>query len=125
MILGLGVDVCPVDRIDGVVERHGDLFLKRVFTEAELEYAGDNRVTTERLAARWAAKEATIKALRDTKDLNWTDMEVLREEDGAPRLVLHGTAKKRADEMGVTRTLRTLTHAGGIAVAVVIMEGNQ
>lgn len=123
MILGLGVDVCPVERIQGVVDRQGDAFVKRVFTAKEIEYAGDNRVTMERLAARWAAKEATIKALGAPKGMQWTEMEVVKAENGAPSMRLHGIAEIRAKELGVSRTLLTLTHAGGIAVAVVVMEG--
>jgi len=125
VILGLGVDVCPVERIGGVVERHGDSFLKRVFTKAELDYAGDNRVTTERLAARWAAKEAAIKALGAPDGLEWREMEVVKADDGAPTLCLHGKAKDRLTEMGVDRVMLSLTHAGGIAVAVVILEGTR
>jgi len=124
VILGLGVDVCPVERIERILDRHGELFSKRVFTEGELEHAGAGMATGERLAARFAAKEATIKALGAPTGLGWHDMEVLRAADGAPSLQLTGKAGDRAREMGVIRTLVSLSHAGGVAVAVVILEGD-
>ena len=124
MILGLGVDLCPVDRIERILDRHGGLFTERVFTETEQAYAGQHRTQGERLAARFAAKEAAIKALGAPKGLRWRDMAVSNDESGAPHLNLSGRAKARAEEMGVARTMLSLSHAGGMAVAVVILEGD-
>ncbi len=124
MILGLGVDVCPVERIEKILDRYGEIFSKRVFTEGELKHANTGVATGERLAARFAAKEATIKALGAPTGLRWHDMEVVRAKDGAPSLRLAGKAGDRAKEMGVSRTLVSLSHAGGVAVAVVILEGD-
>ncbi|MDD5308098.1 MAG: holo-ACP synthase [Deltaproteobacteria bacterium] len=123
MILGIGIDVCPVERMRDVLARHGDLFKKRVFTDRELERAGEGRVSTERLAARFAAKEAAIKALRAPAGLVWKDLEVVSATDGAPALALHGRAAEAASAMGVVRQTLSLSHAGGIAVAVVVLEG--
>lgn len=123
MILGIGIDICPVERITKALERHGDLFADRIFTENERQYAGTGRVSDERLAARFAAKEATIKALGAPPGLKWKDMEVVKSGDGAPGLRLHGKAAEEISRMGVTRTWISLTHAGGMAVAVVILEG--
>ncbi len=125
MILGLGIDVCPVERIEQVLDRHGDIFADRVFTEGEREHAGEGVVKSERLAARFAAKEATIKALGAPEGLRWREMEVVNAEDGAPSLHLTGRAAERASKMGVTRTFLSLSHAGGVAVAVVIFEGDR
>ncbi len=124
MILGLGVDVCPIERIEQVLGRHGDIFSSRVFTDREREYAGTGVVMAERLAARFAAKEAAIKALNAPEGLRWLDMEVVNAENGSPCLNLEGNAALRAQEMGVSRTLISLSHAGGVAVAVVIFEGD-
>ncbi|MDJ0766156.1 MAG: holo-ACP synthase [Myxococcota bacterium] len=123
MILGLGIDVCPIDRIEQVLGRHGDIFSRRVFTDSEQAHAGDGRARAERLAARWAAKEASIKALGGPSGLRWRDMEVVNAPSGAPALLFHGQAAERAQEMGVVRRFLSLSHAGGVAVAVVILEG--
>ena len=123
MILGVGIDVCPVERIGGILERHGDLFADRVFTPGEKAHAGDGPVRDERLAARWAAKEASIKALGAPDGLRWHDMEVVNDEVGAAALKLDGRADERAKAMGVERVWLTISHAGGVAVAVVILEG--
>lgn len=123
MILGLGVDLCPVERMERIVGRHGDLFCRRVFTEDERDYAERGARPGERLAARFAAKEATIKALGGPAGLRWTDMEVLKGRGGAPSLSLKGKAREIADAIGVVRSFLSLTHAGGVAVAVVVLEG--
>jgi holo-[acyl-carrier protein] synthase len=123
VILGLGVDLCPVDRIERILDRHGALFIERVFTEVEQAYAAKFKKQGERLAARFAAKEATIKALGAPEGMKWRDMAVANDASGAPALHLEGRAKARADEMGVSRALVSLSHAGNMAVAVVILEG--
>jgi holo-[acyl-carrier protein] synthase len=123
VILGVGIDLCPVERIGGIVERHGDLFVDRVFTDGEREHAGDGVVRDERLAARWAAKEAAIKALGAPDGLRWHDMEVVNDESGAASLRLGGRADERARELGVAQIWLSISHAGGMAAAVVILEG--
>ena len=123
MILGLGVDVCPVDRIGDIIHRHGDIFTKRVFTDTEIAYAGSGVVRNERLAARWAAKEATIKALGAPDGLRWHDMEVTNTPGGAPQLTLKGSALQQAQARGMQSVHISLSHAGGVAMAVVIIEG--
>jgi holo-[acyl-carrier protein] synthase len=123
VIVGLGIDVCPVSRIAEILERHGALFADRVFTPGELEHAGNGVVRNERLAARWAAKEAAIKALGAPEGLRWHDLEVVNAADGAPSLRLQGAAEARAASRGVSRALLSLSHAAGVAVAVVVLEG--
>lgn len=122
MIVGLGIDVCPVERIAGILERHGEAFARRVFTDTEREHAGDGVARDERLAARWAAKEAAIKALGGPPGLRWHDLAVTNDEAGAPAMKLSGAAGDRARELGARRMLISLSHAGGIAVAVVVLE---
>jgi len=122
MIVGLGIDLCPVARMAAVLERQGRLFVDRVFTAGEQARAGDSRVAAERYAARFAAKEATIKALGAPRGLSWREMEVVSAPDGRPSLELHGIAEQRAGELGVARCHLSLTHAGGVAAAVVVLE---
>lgn len=125
MILGLGIDICPVERMRDIRLRHGDVFIDRVFTGAERAHAGEGKkVTDERFAARWAAKEASIKALGAPEGLRWHDMEVRNSPDGAPELSFQGAARERADALGVTRISMSISHAAGVAVAVVILEGD-
>ncbi|NLN63400.1 MAG: holo-ACP synthase [Myxococcales bacterium] len=122
MILGVGVDICPVQRIEDIVARQGDAFVDKVFTETERRYA-TGRAQGERLAARWAAKEAAIKALGAPTGMKWHDIWVQNRPDGAPELQLAGAAAARFAQLGAVRTWLTLSHAGGMAVAVVIIEG--
>ncbi len=123
MILGLGIDLCPVDRMERILNRQGESFCRRVFTAGERQYAESGAHPGERYAARFAAKEATIKALGGFDGMRWQEMEVERTPSGAPALRLHGAAKARADAMGVSGALLSLTHTVGMAAAVVILEG--
>jgi len=125
VIVGLGIDVCPVARIAEILERHGALFADRVFTPCELGHAGTGVVRNERLAARWAAKEAAIKALGAPEGLRWHDMEVVNDAGGAPSLRFKGAAEACAKAKGVARALLSLSHAAGVAVAVVVLEGGE
>lgn len=115
MILGIGVDVCSVDRIKDACARPG--FVDRVFTLSE--QSGSEQT----LAGRFAAKEALAKALGAPAGLRWSDCEVLRDETGRPSLVLSGTVADRADEVGVTRLHVSISHDAGVAVAMVVCEG--
>ena len=124
MILGHGVDLAEVERVRRSVERFGDRFLERVFTEGERAYAGDGPRRDERLAARFAAKEAVFKALGTgwAQGVGWTGIEVVREASGKPALVLHGKARELAETLGVRRWHLSLTHTGTMAMASVIAE---
>jgi holo-[acyl-carrier protein] synthase len=123
VILGLGLDLCPIERIEEIIHRHGEIFCRRVFTDRERAYADHGARPAERYAARFAAKEAAIKALGGPEGIHWKEMEVERQHTGAPLLRLHGRARACAESMGVTRILVSLTHAGGMASAVVVLEG--
>jgi holo-[acyl-carrier protein] synthase len=122
VIIGVGIDICPVDRIEGIISRQGDGFTRKVYTPLEIAYS-KGAAKGERLSARWAAKEAAIKALGAPTGVNWHDISVENRPDGAPLLILQGAAKEAADRLGVKNTLLTMSHAGGMAVAVVILEG--
>lgn len=125
MILGHGVDLVEVARVGRSVERFGDRFLERVFTEAERIYAGDGPRRDEHLAARFAAKEAVFKALGTgwAQGAGWKDIEVVREASGRPALVLHGKARELSLALGIRRWHLSLTHTGSTAMASAIAEG--
>jgi holo-[acyl-carrier protein] synthase len=123
MIIGVGVDVCPVERFALSLVRTPGL-RDRIFTSAEQHTPSGVERTGESLAARFAAKEALAKALGAPGDLHWHDAEVTVGEHGRPHLVVRGTVARRAAELGVTSWHVSLSHDGGIASAVVIAEGD-
>ena len=125
MIIGMGVDLAEVDRIRTAIERHGEAFLKRVYTPAEREYCEGFRNKYERYAGRFAAKEAAMKALGTgwRRGVRWVDFEVVRELGGRPTVRLAGEAKKIAAELGVLRIALSITHTESQALAQVIFEG--
>ena len=122
MIVGLGIDLTEVPRIARMVERWGDQFTRRIFTEGERAFAADRANPATHLAARFAAKEATLKALAVPKGLSWHEMEVVGGGTEPPLLVLRGKALEAADRIGVVRMHLTLTHTHDVAAAVVIAE---
>ncbi len=124
MIVGLGVDIAEVDRIEAVIKRRGESFLKRVFTAAEIAYCERHRSKFERYAARFAAKEAAMKALGTgwSGGVRWVDLEVKRDKKGKPTVALTGRAREIADRMGVRNISLSLTHSGNTAFAQVIFE---
>ena len=124
MIVGLGIDVVEVARLTAAVERHGDHFIERVFTEAERAACDPRGDRILALAARFAAKEACLKALGSgwAEGLGFRDVEIVREGNRPPRLVLHKEAARRAEALGVVRSHVSLTHQPGTAAAVVILE---
>jgi len=124
VIVGLGADIAEVDRIEAAIARHGRAFLERVFTPQEIAYCERHRARGERYAARFAAKEATMKALGTgwSRGVRWVDIEVTRLAGGRPTIELHGAARQHAERMGVSRILVSLTHSGNIAFAEVIFE---
>ncbi len=124
MIVGLGVDIAEVDRLQAAIQRRGESFLKRVFTPGEIAYCERHRSKFERYAARFAAKEATMKALGTGwgDGVRWVDLEVKRDPKGKPTVVLSGRAREIADRMGVRNISLSLTHSGNTAFAQVIFE---
>ena len=124
MIVGLGLDIIEVDRIRGVFLRHKDRFVKRVLTDAEQAYVLRYKDPAERLAGRWAAKEAAFKALGTglAEGMRWRDVEIIRAPSGKPELQFRGAALKRLTELGATCQHLTITHGDNLAVAQVILE---
>lgn len=115
-----GVDIIEIERVRAAIAAHGERFLRRVYTEAERACCGER---VESLAARFAAKEAVAKALGVgvwREGVGWTDIEVLRDERGAPTLHLHGAAAALAAELGLTTWSISLSHHRTQAIAFVI-----
>src|SRR5881398_526504 len=121
-IIGLGLDATDIDRIAGTIERYGDRFLRRVFTEEEIAYAMRRRDPAIHFAGRFAAKEAGMKALGTghSRGVLWKDIEVFR-QGGPPLLRLTGGALRRFDKMQARRSLLTITHAEVLAMAQVLL----
>ena len=124
-IIGLGFDVTDIPRVAEVYERYGERFLTRVFTPGEIAYCTRRRNPGPHLAGRFAAKEAAMKALGTghSRGVLWKDVEVFR-MGGPPQLRLHGAAARIAEQMGVQRSLLTITHSDALAMAHVILQGN-
>ena len=124
MICGSGVDLCEVPRIKDAIGRHGRRFVERVFTEREIAYAESKANSFERFAARFAAKEAGMKALGTgwRRGVSWHDFEVANLPSGRPTLRLHGKAAEIAKELGVTNIALSLTHTKEQALAIVTFE---
>ena len=115
-IAGIGVDLVDVARVRRMIDRHAT-FVRRVFTPEEIAYCEGQANPAECYAARWAAREACRKALGGIRDMRWQDVWVARAPTGAPSLVLEGTSRARAEEVGVSRILVALTHERKMAAA--------
>jgi holo-[acyl-carrier protein] synthase len=125
MIVGTGVDLERVDRIRAAIERHGTRFLERVFTAGEIAYVEGRARRPESYAARFAAKEAAMKALGTGWDhgVRWVDVEIVRADNGRPKLQFHGRAAEIAAELGCRSAHVSLSHTSDNAIAQVILEG--
>jgi len=124
VILGTGTDLAEVDRVRKAIERFGRRFLDRVYTEAEIAYVEGRGGRFERYAARFAAKEAGMKAIGTgwRRGVRWRDFEVANLHSGRPTLRLYGAAAHIAGEMGVRSVSLSLTHTSTLAMAIVILE---
>jgi holo-[acyl-carrier protein] synthase len=118
-IVGLGVDICEIARIERALARHPTM-RERVFTPEEIAYCDGKARPAESYAGRFAAREATIKALGGYRGRHWQDISVTRAPSGAPAIRLEGNAKRRADGLGVDQVLVTLTHEKTNAVAFAV-----
>jgi holo-[acyl-carrier protein] synthase len=124
MIVGSGIDLVEIDRIQHSVDRYGSRFLNRVYTAAEQAYCLKKRKSAESFAARFAAKEAGAKALGTgiSYGVNWLEIEVVREPGGRPTIAFHGRAAQIAAYLGVTHTALSITHTGTLSMASVVLE---
>jgi holo-[acyl-carrier protein] synthase len=127
-IIAHGIDLVDFPRIEDMVARHGERFLDRVFTASEQQYANSNKNGIEKLAGRFAAKEAVLKLVGTgwRGKIAWTDIEVVNTETGQPQVKLSGEVKKIADKLGITQISVSITHTANFAIAsaVALAESN-
>ena len=121
-IMGSGLDATEIDRVADLIERYGDRFLRRVFTDREIAYCLARRRADQSFAARFAAKEAAMKALGTghSSGITWRSIEVVR-RNGPPQLEFHGAAGSRMAVLAADRAFLTLTHSETLAIAQVIL----
>lgn len=125
MIIGTGVDIIEVWRVKRALDKWGDRFLKRVFTERELEYANTKKFSHETLAARFACKESVLKAFGDTRiGARLKNIEVLNDTKGKPEVVLHGEVKEFADKNELDNIIVSMSHTNTYAVSSAILWRN-
>ena len=124
MIVGTGIDIAEVPRIGESIARFGDRFLRRIFTEEEIRYCGSKANRIERYAARFAAKEASMKALGTgwSRGIRWRDIEVFRQPGGRPTIRFHGKAAEFFTRLGAKNVALSLSHTADQAIASVILE---
>ena len=124
MIVGSGIDLVEIERIQHSIDRYGSRFLDRVYTPAEQAYCLRKRKAAESFAARFAANEAGAKALGTgiSFGVNWLEIEVVRAPGGRPTLRFHGRAAQIAAAMGVARSALSITHTAALAMASVVLE---
>jgi holo-[acyl-carrier protein] synthase len=124
MIVGTGIDIAEVPRIQQSIERFGDRFLLRIYTEGEMRYCEGKANRAERYAARFAAKEAAMKALGTgwNHGVRWRDCEVVRLAGGRPTIKFHGKAAEFAAKLGVKNAALSISHTADQAIAQVILE---
>ncbi len=125
MIVGTGIDIAEVPRIRHSIERFGERFLRRIYTAGETRYCDSKANRVERYAARFAAKEAAMKALGTgwSQGVRWRDCEVVRMPGGRPSIAFHGKAGEIAARLGVKQAALSLSHTSEQAIAQVILEG--
>jgi holo-[acyl-carrier protein] synthase len=125
MLIGTGVDLIEIERIAHSIERFGERFLRRIYTDQEIAYCSRKRASAESFAARFAAKEAGAKALGTgiSRGVTWNEFQVTRNPGERPVLELRGRAGLLAAELGVRAISLSLTHSGSLAMATVVMEG--
>jgi holo-[acyl-carrier protein] synthase len=124
MIVGTGIDIAEVPRVGHAIERFGERFLRRIFTEGERKYCDSKANRVERYAARFAAKEAAMKALGTgwNHGVRWRDCEVARMPGGRPTIAFHGKAGEFAANLGVKNAALSISHTAEQAIAQVILE---
>ena len=124
-ILGLGTDIIECLRIAKMIEKHGELFLNRVYTRGEIAYCSSRKGATQSYAGRWAVKEAVLKAMGTgwSRGIRWKDIEVVTDLTGKPRVEIHGVAKEICEELGISDVLISLSHCRSYATATAIAVG--
>ena len=123
MIFGTGVDIVEVFRMRDAIDKWGDNFLKKVFTDREIRYANSKRFACQHFAARFAAKEAVVKAFGEPKKfpIKWTEIEVLNDDEGKPMIKFHNDALKLKTKKKIDSVILSMSHSKNYAVANVIL----
>jgi len=118
-IVAHGIDLVDCPRIEQMIQRHGERFINRVFTAAEQAYAGASKNNVEKLAGRFAAKEAVLKLIGTgwRGKIAWTDIEIINNPAGQPEVTLSGEVKKIADKLGIKHISISITHTANFAIA--------
>lgn len=121
-VVGLGTDIVEVVRIGQMIERHGEVFLNRVFTDDEIRYCQRRKQYTQHFAGRWAAKEAVMKTLGTgfSRGVGWRDIEVCNGRSGRPSIVLRGGAREIASQLGIGDVLISISHCRAYATAAAV-----
>jgi len=124
-VVGIGTDIIECLRIAKMIERHGELFIGRVYTTAEIEYCSRRKAATQHFAGRWAAKEAVLKAMGTgwAKGIHWTDIEVANDMGGKPRIRLGGAARDVCEKMRIAEMLISISHCRSYATAYALALG--
>src|SRR5207253_10648575 len=124
MIVGTGIDIAEVPRIAESIQQFGERFLRRIFTDQEIRYCDYKANRVERYAARFAAKEAAMKALGTgwSRGVRWRDIEICRQPGGRPTISFHGKAAEVASKLGAIHVALSLSHTADQAIAQVILE---
>lgn len=124
-VVGIGTDIVECLRIAKMIERHGELFINRVYTAGEIKYCQQRKQATQHFAGRWAAKEAVLKALGTgwSKGISWRDIEVANYLGGKPHVTLTGGAREAADKLGVGTMLISISHCRSHATAYALALG--
>lgn len=125
-IIGIGTDIVETLRIAQMIERHGELFLTRVYTPHEIEYCTARKAATQHYAGRWAAKEAVLKALGTgwSRGISWQDIEVRNDLGGKPSIRLGGGAREHCERLRIADMLISISHCRSHAVAYAMAVGN-
>jgi holo-[acyl-carrier protein] synthase len=123
-IIGTGIDIVECLRIAQMIERHGELFITRVYTDHEIEYCSARKAATQHYAGRWAAKEAVLKALGTgwRRGISWRDIEIRNDDKGAPTVKLRGGARDVQTAAHIGRMHISISHCRNFAVAYVVAE---
>jgi holo-[acyl-carrier protein] synthase len=126
-IVGTGIDIVECLRIAQMIERHGELFITRVYTDAEIEYCTARKAATQHYAGRWAAKEAVLKALGTgwRRGISWRDIEIRNDRKGAPTVNLRAGARDVMEKAGIRQLHVSISHCRSFAVAHVVAEGDR
>ncbi|MEQ1825391.1 MAG: holo-ACP synthase [Pirellula sp.] len=118
-LISIGTDIIECVRIAQMIEKHGEVFLQRVFTQKEIQYCSSRKAANQHYAGRWAAKEAVLKVLGTgwAKGIQWTDVEIINEVSGAPTLIMKGKAAEIARERGIREVMISISHCRAYATA--------